>query len=193
MIKASDVSFHTPADVAYDWAETNYFSFYIPEPNITCWLYIIARPGVGACVVDVQAIDKIGRLGLEALYVDFQQHLPLPAKLEDFTLPNGLSLKTSNEPRDYRIDYIGTGGAELHLDVRGLHEPYDIHDPEMDPLAPKDRNASGFGTAYAGGCTSGHAISGLADLQLPSLVAVLGFFAGGLISTWLILPHLLGR
>lgn len=50
----------------------------------------------------------------------------------------------------------------------------------------------GFGTAYAGGCTSGHAISGLADLQLPSLVAVFGFFAGGLISTWLILPHLLG-
>lgn len=50
----------------------------------------------------------------------------------------------------------------------------------------------GFGTAYAGGCTSGHAISGLADLQLPSLIAVLGFFAGGLISTWLILPHLLG-
>ena len=50
----------------------------------------------------------------------------------------------------------------------------------------------GFGTAYAGGCTSGHAISGLADLQLPSLVAVVGFFAGGLISTWLILPRLLG-
>ena len=49
----------------------------------------------------------------------------------------------------------------------------------------------GFGTAYAGGCTSGHAISGLADLQLPSLVAVLGFFAGGLITTWLILPILL--
>ena len=51
----------------------------------------------------------------------------------------------------------------------------------------------GFGTAYAGGCTSGHAISGLADLQLPSLVAVVGFFAGGLVSTWLILPALLAR
>lgn len=49
----------------------------------------------------------------------------------------------------------------------------------------------GFGTAYAGGCTSGHAISGLADLQLPSLIAVLGFFAGGLISTWFLLPLLL--
>jgi uncharacterized protein len=51
----------------------------------------------------------------------------------------------------------------------------------------------GFGTAYAGGCTSGHAISGLADLQLPSLIAVLGFFAGGLITTWLILPLLLQK
>jgi uncharacterized membrane protein YedE/YeeE len=46
----------------------------------------------------------------------------------------------------------------------------------------------GFGTAYAGGCTSGHAISGLADLQLSSLIAVLGFFAGGLVATHFILP-----
>ena len=50
----------------------------------------------------------------------------------------------------------------------------------------------GFGTAYAGGCTSGHAISGLANLQLPSLIAVLGFFAGGLVSTYWIVPWLLG-
>ena len=46
----------------------------------------------------------------------------------------------------------------------------------------------GFGTAYAGGCTSGHAICGLADLQLPSLIAVCGFFAGGLIGTFFVLP-----
>jgi uncharacterized protein len=50
----------------------------------------------------------------------------------------------------------------------------------------------GFGARYAGGCTSGHAISGLADFQLPSLVAVLGFFAGGLLVTFGILPLLLG-
>ena len=49
----------------------------------------------------------------------------------------------------------------------------------------------GFGARYAGGCTSGHAISGLANLQLPSLLAVLGFFAGGLLATWVILPLLL--
>lgn len=36
----------------------------------------------------------------------------------------------------------------------------------------------GFGARYAGGCTSGHAISGLSNLQLPSLIAVIGFFIG---------------
>jgi uncharacterized membrane protein YedE/YeeE len=49
----------------------------------------------------------------------------------------------------------------------------------------------GFGTAYAGGCTSGHAIAGLADRQLASLLAVCGFFAGGLMTTYLILPRIL--
>jgi len=46
----------------------------------------------------------------------------------------------------------------------------------------------GFGTRYAGGCTSGHAISGLSNLQLPSLKAVIGFFIGGLIMAHFILP-----
>ncbi len=46
----------------------------------------------------------------------------------------------------------------------------------------------GFGTRWADGCTSGHAISGLSNLQLPSLIAVIGFFIGGLIMTHLIFP-----
>lgn len=46
----------------------------------------------------------------------------------------------------------------------------------------------GFGSRYAGGCTSGHAISGLSDLQLPSLIAVIGFFIGGLLMTFVLLP-----
>jgi uncharacterized membrane protein YedE/YeeE len=49
----------------------------------------------------------------------------------------------------------------------------------------------GFGTAYAGGCTSGHGVAGLANFELPSLIAVIGFFAGGLIGTYLLLPLIL--
>ena len=49
----------------------------------------------------------------------------------------------------------------------------------------------GFGTRYAGGCTSGHAIMGLSNLQWPSLVATISFMIGGFIMANLILPHIL--
>ena len=49
----------------------------------------------------------------------------------------------------------------------------------------------GFGTRYAGGCTSGHAIMGLSNLQLPSLVATISFMAGGFIVANLLLPIIL--
>ena len=49
----------------------------------------------------------------------------------------------------------------------------------------------GFGTRYAGGCTSGHSISGLSALQLTSLIATIGFFIGGLISTHFLIPMIL--
>ena len=48
----------------------------------------------------------------------------------------------------------------------------------------------GFGARYAGGCTSGHAISGLSNLQLPSLIAVVGFFIGGVLVNHFVLPLL---
>ena len=49
----------------------------------------------------------------------------------------------------------------------------------------------GFGTSYAGGCTSGHGLSGVADLQMPSFIALLAFFAGGFAGTFLLLPLLI--
>jgi len=49
----------------------------------------------------------------------------------------------------------------------------------------------GFGTRYAGGCTSGHAIMGLSNLQWPSLVATCCFMIGGFITANLIVPVVL--
>ena len=49
----------------------------------------------------------------------------------------------------------------------------------------------GFGTRYAGGCTSGHSIMGLSNLQWPSLVATLAFMVGGFLMANLILPLIL--
>jgi uncharacterized protein len=49
----------------------------------------------------------------------------------------------------------------------------------------------GFGSRYAGGCTSGHAIMGLSQFSIGSLIAVIGFFIGGLIVSWFVLPIIL--
>ena len=42
----------------------------------------------------------------------------------------------------------------------------------------------GFGVRYAGGCTSGHTITGISDLNVPSIIASAAFFGGGVIATW---------
>jgi uncharacterized membrane protein YedE/YeeE len=49
----------------------------------------------------------------------------------------------------------------------------------------------GFGTRYAGGCTSGHAIMGMSNLQWPSLVATCCFMAGGFLMANVLLPLIL--
>ncbi|WP_435355788.1 YeeE/YedE family protein [Emticicia sp. SJ17W-69] len=48
----------------------------------------------------------------------------------------------------------------------------------------------GFGTRYAGGCTSGHSIMGLSNLQWPSLVATICFMLGGFVMTLIIFPFI---
>lgn len=148
MIVQDDVRYHTPANVSYDWAETAFFSVYVAEANLTAWIYLVARPGIGAMVCDVEIIDSIGRVSLDARYMDFQQHLPMPEQFDNFSLPNGLTLVAAS-PRCYSLDYIGVYDTEFHWRVEGLMEPFDIHDPAMDPLASTDANASGFGSAYA--------------------------------------------
>jgi uncharacterized membrane protein YedE/YeeE len=49
----------------------------------------------------------------------------------------------------------------------------------------------GFGTRYAGGCTSGHSIMGLSNLQVPSLIATICFMLGGILMANFILPLIL--
>ena len=79
----------------------------------------------------------------------------------------------------------------------GLHpglvpkELFDLHRPVVWLILSLSGLLVGFGTRYGGGCTSGHAITGLSTLQFPSLVATVSFFAGGILSANFLLPLLL--
>ena len=99
-----------------------------------------------------------------------------PVLISDNTITDlaklGISAPTSAQPDElFSLESLFTIKGFLILAIGGL--------------------MVGFGSRYAGGCTSGHAISGLSDLQLPSLIAVIGFFVGGLLMTFVLLPLIL--
>ncbi len=153
MIKQEDIDFHTPENADYLWAETNYFSFIIPEEQLFGSVYMVFRKGIGVMSADVAIHGALVDNRAECLYIDNRQHLPAPEKLSDFETPSGLKVKVDN-PRDYRIDYVGFDDTEVHFDFRGLMEPFDIHDPKHSPNAQADEHdqaeGSGFGTGYGG-------------------------------------------
>ncbi|MCK9505567.1 MAG: hypothetical protein M0Q95_15470 [Porticoccaceae bacterium] len=153
MIKQQDIEFHTPANADYLWAETNYFSFIIPEEKLFGTVYVVVREGLGVMSMDVAIHGALTDNRAECLYVDNHQHLPAPQKMSDITTPTGLSIKVTS-PKAYRIDYTGFDDTELHFDFKGLMEPFDIHDPNHSPKAAHDKKAqeegSGFGSGYGG-------------------------------------------
>ena len=154
MITDRDVEFHTPADADHHWAETNQFCFYIPEQRLVGEIYTCVRKGLGVALSEIIVFNRLTRDRWDVLHFDAHQHLPAPDRLSHYALANGLTVRATLPPQDYRVDYVGPNGAEIHLDVVGLMEPYDIHDPTMSPTAPPDRadqvEHSGFGAGYSG-------------------------------------------
>lgn len=103
--------------------------------------------------------------------------------------PVQISAATVSNLSQLGIDYPTTteqGTGMIPTDLFSLSNPLGII------LALIGGFLVGFGARYAGGCTSGHAITGMAHFQLPSLITVVGFFIGGLIMTWGVLPIILG-
>ncbi len=94
--------------------------------------------------------------------------------------------------RDYRWNLVLIGGL-----VVGAFVGAQFLSSETLEVLPEAANTGGglvrlafggtlvgFGTRYAGGCTSGHTITGISNMNLPSVIASAAFFAGGAIATW---------
>ncbi|MGD9662639.1 MAG: hypothetical protein AB7U63_15345 [Porticoccaceae bacterium] len=150
MIKENDIYFHTPTPTPFDWAETGFFNFYIPEKNILGIVYIVHRAGVGATVADIEIIDRMSAHTYDAAFIDMGNHYAIPDKAENFTLPNGLSFEAKSI-REYLIKYSAKD-VEIDLHCTSCMEPFDIHDPSMDPMATDENSGNsettGFGAAY---------------------------------------------
>ena len=159
MIKPQDFDFHFTSDSHWQWVETIAFPFNVPEANINAVVYVVTRPMLGVCMSDITLMDRISDLWEEQLYIDNQQHMPCPKSLMDFTLPNGLSIKAIKPLKHYRMSYEGIDDTRFDVELFGLHEPYDINDPEMDPTAAK-RTGPAWDSSWSGHYEATYRIKG---------------------------------
>jgi hypothetical protein len=154
MITPQDVEYHTPPDADQRYAETNWFCFYIPQEKLMAIVYTVARRAVGVQSCDISLYGALVDNRAEILYLDSQMALPAPPKLSAYTTANGLSVRALNPPRDYRVDYRGYDDTEIHVDFKGLMDPFDIHDPDHSPMAratvAEQHAGAGMGSGYGG-------------------------------------------
>ncbi len=169
MITAADLEFHTPPDAGHTWAETYFFPIAIPEEHLLITVYVVARPGLDVMVNDVMVYGALADSRAELLYFDVQPHLPGPERFSAIDSPSGLQIRAVDPPRDYRIDYAGYDGMEIHVDWRGIMEPFDIHDPAHSPRASADVSSqhagSGLGAAWGGHFDMSGRVTGQVSLR----------------------------
>ena len=87
-----------------------------------------------------------------------------------------------------KLDQMGIHSAGKDYVPSELFGPEAMQNPKVIGLLVVGGLLVGFGARYAGGCTSGHSISGISNLQVPSMIATAGFFIGGIIMIHLIFP-----
>jgi uncharacterized membrane protein YedE/YeeE len=147
---------------------------------------------------NLETLCSMSGLGKKVSYFNFDWKtnkwnlmVVLGAMLGGFVAVNFMSDPTNvtiNPATVYQLSTLGIDAPDGKLAPDALFGNQIFESPKSFFILLIGGILIGFGTRYAGGCTSGHAISGLSNLQLPSLKAVIGFFIGGLIMAHFILP-----
>lgn len=155
MITAADADYHPSDAQIKNWAETIVLVFSVPEAGILGNAYVLSRPNVGAAISAVVVHSGFCTEAHEIDFTDPQVHVPAPETFSDFTLPTGLSLQATNAPRDFDVQYEhALGSCRLDLAFRGLHDPFDVHDPTQNPLVAADHQGpldTGLGDVWSNG------------------------------------------
>lgn len=154
MITAADSNYHESDSSQLTWAETIVLVFSVPEAGILGNAYVLARPNVGAAISSVIVHSGICTSPYQIDFTDPQVHVAAPKEFSNFSLETGLSLEWTKAPRDFHVSYEHAHGAcRLDLSFRGLHDPFDVHDPAQNPLLAKSKGPldTGLGDAWANG------------------------------------------
>ncbi len=142
MIEYTDTEFHPRDPADRTWTETTVLIISIPEEQIFGNAYILARPNLGVTLSSIILAQGFCRQPYEVDFTDPQMHLPCPESFSNYSLENGLTV-SSDGPRNYQMKYKNAlGAASFDLTFEGLHDPFDPHDPAMNPLLEADRKVA---------------------------------------------------
>ncbi|WP_019039426.1 YeeE/YedE thiosulfate transporter family protein [Psychroflexus tropicus] len=170
---------------------TNPWPWYVSGPLIALVMFVLLFVGKQfGMSSNLRTACSIGGAGKVSDFFKFDWKkerwnliVVLGAIIGGFISANYLSSNTVdiNPEVESKLESYGiTSSGEAYLPTE-IFGPDSLNDPKILAVLIIGGFLVGFGARYAGGCTSGHAISGLSNLQLPSLIAVVGFFIGGLV------------
>ena len=152
MIRDTDADFHPAPPDQPLWAETNYFGFEIPDVPLHIGLYSLFRPNLGVVNSAIFANSRRVTAGWEIDYWDHRAYLPIGGqKLTNFSLKNGLSVKCLEPNRVWDLKFQKADVLDVDVRFEALMQPFDIHDPEMDPRAKRTGDDLSAGALWAGG------------------------------------------
>jgi hypothetical protein len=125
-----DDEFHIPTSADAEWTETCWFTFSIPERNMSVQFYPYFRPNLGVVAGGVYVWDGNDEQMSTCRYAKNFWHLPMPTTpLSALRLDNGIRYTCVEPLSRYRLGYDDPDGGDLHieLDVRCLNAPFSLH------------------------------------------------------------------
>jgi hypothetical protein len=154
VIRAEDAQFHDTDPNQPTWAETNFFGFYNAEAKLNVGVYALFRTNLGTVVSTVCMHKGRAVTPWEADYVDYRASLPMPEPRDlcDYRLANGLHVRCVEPNMVWDLRYDDGQGTRIDVRYDSLMPPFDIHDPDMDPMCASKSEEGKFawGTAYNG-------------------------------------------
>ncbi|MCU1396569.1 MAG: hypothetical protein JWM34_4997 [Ilumatobacteraceae bacterium] len=125
-----DDELHVPTGDEYEWSETCWFTFSIPERNMSVQFYPYFRTNMGVAAGAVYVWDGAADQVSTCRYAKNFWHLPMPTTpLSDMQLANGITYRANAPLSEYSVGYRDPDGGDLaiDLDVRCIDEPFRLH------------------------------------------------------------------
>jgi len=132
LITARDAKFHEPFFAEPMWAETNWFSFVIPEEKISAHVRVVFRSNQQVVASQIIVYSGFCDSNIDALYLQERGHMPMPpVNLNNYSLENGLSVKMTEPMKKWTVKYQGIHDTFFDLQAEAITPPLETSETKV--------------------------------------------------------------